>query len=155
MATRKTPARRAPEASKRKPRQRAAAPVATGLDLQAAVRAAVREVLVPDAQMKPAAEIGYAAAIQGGPAPSPETTLETAISQTSFAIDDLTMTVQHLTERLERTVLAPGVNMAAPSKGDAIPSMGASPVLHQITGLHARVRHLTACVHDIGNRLEA
>lgn len=155
MATRITPARRAPEASKRKPRQRAAAPVATSLDLQAAVRAAVREVLVPEAQMKPAAEIGYAAAIQGGPAPSPETTLETAISQTSLAIDELTMTVQLLTERLERTVLAPGINNASDGKAEAFPAMGASPVLHQITALHASIRCVNERLHDIGNRLEA
>lgn len=155
MATRITPSRRAPEASKRKPRQRAAAPVATSLDLQAAVRAAVREVIAPDAQMKQVADPGRAAGRLDAPSPEPATTLETAISQNSLALDELTMTVQHLTERLERTVLAPGVNLAAPSKGDAIPSMGASPVLHQMTGLHARIRHLIACVHDIGNRLEA
>lgn len=152
MATRITPARRAPEASKRKPRQRAAAPVATSLDLQAAVRAAVREVIAPDAQMKQAALLDTPQ-----PVLAPTTTLEEAISQTSLAVDELTITVQHLTERLARTVLAPGGNMAAPdtSKAAAIPSMGASPVLHQITGLHARIRFVNECVHDIGNRLEA
>lgn len=156
MATRKTPARRAPEASKRKPRQRAAAPVATSLDLQAAVRAAVREVIAPDAQMKQAADIGRAADLLDTPTTGrPTTAMDNAIGQTSLALDELTIAVQHLTERLERSVLAPGVNLAAPSKSEAIPSMGASPVLHQITGLHARISHLIACVHDIGNRLEA
>lgn len=152
MATRITPARRAPEASNRKPRQRAAAPVATSLDLQAAVRAAVREVLVPDAKMKPAALLDTPQ-----PARAPTNPLEEAISQTSLALDELTATVQGLTERLERTVLVPGANMAAPdtSKAEAVPSMGASPVLHQITGLHARIRYVNECVHDIGNRLEA
>lgn len=148
MATRITPARRAPEASNRKPRQRAAAPAATSLDLQAAVRAAVREVIAPDAEMKQVAP---------QPARAPTNPLEEAISQTSLALDELTITVQGLTERLARTVLTPGANMADPdtSKAEAIPSMGASPVLHQITGLHARIRYVNECVHDIGNRLEA
>lgn len=151
MATRITPARRAPEASKRKPRQRAAAPVATSLDLQAAVRAAVREVIAPDAQMKQAALLDTPQ-----PARAPTNPLEKAISQTSLALDELTITVQGLTERLERTVLAPSLNRAADGKGEVAPSLGgASPVLHQITGLHARIRYVNECVHDIGNRLEA
>ena len=151
MTAKKSPRAQAPkrQAAIRKPR-------APALDLQSAVRAAVREAMYEPPRGGLAMDtepVQASGPYREQPTASPVTPVEIALDENTAALGRLHDALSVLGDRLERTVLPPAPPQ---STGDtASPSFGASPVLHRLTSLHVGIEGAASRVHSILARLEA